>query len=248
MPSLLSGLTGNIVGLEQPGILTLSASFEADRGMGGLVEIPLKSEAPGPSNGADLIPPMPTSKEEVPKYEPSSQGMSQHDSPVLDVNPKDIAKIVIDDSDDLNRTIEEPQTDSTPVVEPTPHKKQGLDDQGSSSSSSKNCTTKEEGASAPPPEEDLPKGVKLEDILPRRYDTLCSDYEWVQKVRCSLLGLEAGTTSSQEDIDSSPWFTPQAACRETEPPKIIAEHWLLVLWEEGLLMECPPAQFTMKPA
>ena len=65
MPSLLSGLTGNIVGLKQPGILTPSASFEAEAGMGGLAEIPLKSEAPGPSHKADLIPPMPASKEEA---------------------------------------------------------------------------------------------------------------------------------------------------------------------------------------
>ena len=153
---MLSGLTGNIVGLEQPGILTPSASFEAEGGMGGLAEIPLKSEVPGPSNEAGLIPPMPASKEEVPKYEPSSRGMSQHDSPVLDVNPEDIAEIIIDDSDDLNQTIEEPQGISTPVMEPTPHKKRSPDDQGSYSSPSKKCATKEEGASAPPPKEDLP--------------------------------------------------------------------------------------------
>ena len=49
MPSLPSGLTGNIGGLKQPGILTQPASFEAGGGMGGHVEIPLKSEEPGPS-------------------------------------------------------------------------------------------------------------------------------------------------------------------------------------------------------
>ena len=206
-PSLLSDLTGNIVGLEQPGILTSSASFEAKGGMGGLAKIPLKSEAPGPSREGDLILPMPASKEEVPKYEPSSRGTSQRDSPVLDVNPEDIAEIIIDDSDDLDQTIEEPQAVPTPVLEPTPHKKWGLDNQGSSSSPSKKCATQEEDSSTPPPEDDLPKGVKPEDILPKRYDTLCSDYRWVQKVRCSLLGLEAGTTPSK-DIDSSPWFTP----------------------------------------
>ena len=49
MPSLLSGLTGNIGGLKQPGILTQPASFEAGGSMGGHVGIPLKPEAPGPS-------------------------------------------------------------------------------------------------------------------------------------------------------------------------------------------------------
>ena len=127
---------------------------------------------------------------------------------MLDVNPEDMGEIIIDDGDDLDRTIEEPQAISTPVVEPTPRRKQSPDDQGSSSSPSKKRTTKEEGVSTPPPEEDLPKGVKLEDILPKRYDTLSSDNEWVRKVRCSLLGLEAGTTPSKEDINSSPRFIP----------------------------------------
>ena len=246
-PSLLSGLIGNIGGLEQPGILTQPASLEAGGSMGGHAGIPLKSEAPGPSCEADLIPPRPASHEEVPKCEPSSHETSQRDSPVLDVNPEDIAEIIVDDGDDLDLTIKEPQAISTPVVEPTPHRKRSLDNQGSSSFPSKKCATKEEGMSTPAQEEGLPKGVKLEDILPKRYDTLSGDNEWVQKVRCSLLGLETGTTPLKEDINSSKRFTPRAAARETEPPEIIAEHWLPILQEEGILVECPPDQFTSKP-
>ena len=149
MPSLLSGLTGNIGGLELPGILTPSASFEARSSRGGLAEIPLKSEAPGPSCEVDLISPMPASKEEVPKCEPSSQGTSQRDSPMLNVNPEDMGEIIINDGDDLDLTIEEPQAISTPVTEPTPHRKQSPDDQGSSSSPSKKRATKEEGTLHP---------------------------------------------------------------------------------------------------
>ena len=156
--------------------------------MGGLARVPLKSGAPGPSREADLNLLMPTSMEEVLKYEPSSWGMNQHDSPVPDVNPEDIAEIVIDDSDDLNQTIEEPQVATSPVREPTLHKKWGLDDLVSSLAPSKKCTTQEEDTSATPSEDVLPRGVKLEDILPKRYDTLCSDHWWVHKVRCSLLG------------------------------------------------------------
>ena len=190
---------------------------------------------------------MPAGKGEVPKCEPSSHGMSQCYYPVLDVNPKDIAEIIVDDGDDLDLTIKEPQAISTPVVEPTPRRKQSPDDQGSSSSPSKKRATKEEGVSTPHQEEDLPKGIKLEDILPKRYDTLSSDNEWVQKVRCSLLGLETRTTPFKEDINSSKRFTPRAAARETEPPEIIAEHLLPVLRVEGILTECPPDQFTSKP-
>ena len=176
MPALLSGLTGNIVGLEQPGIPTLSASFEAEGSVVGLARGPLKSGAPGPSHEVGLNLPMPASMDEVLKYEPSSQETSQQDSPVLDVNPEDITEIIIDDSDDLDKTIEEPQAATTPVVEPTPHKKRGLDDLVSSSSPSKKHATQEEDTSAQPQDDDLPKGVKLEDILPKRYDTLCSDH------------------------------------------------------------------------
>ena len=141
-----------------------------------------------------------------------------------DVNPEDIAEIVIDDSDDLDQTIEEPLAATSPVREPTPCKKQGLDNLVSSLSPSKKSATQEEDTSTPSSEDDLPKGVKLEDILPKRYDTLCSDHRWVHKVRCSLLGLETRTIPSREDIDSSARFTPRAACEETESPEIIAEH------------------------
>ena len=54
----------------------------------------------------------------------------------------------------------------------------------------------------------LPKGVRMEDILPKRYATLAADNEWVHQVRCSLLGLEAGTIPSKEDINTSEWFAP----------------------------------------
>ena len=101
--------------------------------------------------------------------------------------------------------------------------------------------------STPHQEEALPKGVRLKDILPKRYDTLSGDNKWAHGVRCSLLGLEAGTTPSKEDINSSKQFTPRAAAWDTEPPEIITDHWLPILQEEGLLTECPPNKFTSRP-
>ena len=112
-PALLSGLTGHFVGPERPRIPTPSASFEAKGSVGGLARVPLKSGAPGSSHEVDLDFPILTSMEEVFKYEPSSWEMSQQDSSVLDVNPEDITEIIIDDSDDLNKTIEEPQATTT---------------------------------------------------------------------------------------------------------------------------------------
>ena len=204
---------------------------------------PLMSGAPGPSHEVGLDLQVTDSVDDVVKYETYSQEMSQKDSPIPDVNPEDMTEIIIDDSDDLDKIIEDLQP---PVVEPTPSKKCGWDEPASSSSPSKKHATQEEETIAPPLEDDLPRGVRLEDIFSKQYDTLCSDHPWVHKVRCSLLGLEAGTMPSREDIDSSERFVSQAACKDLEPPDVITEHWLPVLWEEGLLMECPPDQFTTK--
>ena len=52
------------------------------------------------------------------------------------------------------------------------------------------------------------EGVRMEDILPKRYETLAANNRWVHQVRCSLLGLETGTTPSKEDINTSEQFAP----------------------------------------
>ena len=93
----------------------------------------------------------------------------------------------------------------------------------------------------------LPTGTKEEDLLQKRYETFTVDNNWVHQVRCSLLRLETGTTPSREDINTSEHFIPQAATSELEPPEVIASHWLPILWEEGLLAECHPNQFTTVP-
>ena len=101
------------------------------------------------------------------------------------------------------------------------------------------------GREEPPPwEAALPRGVKKEDILPKRYETFTADNSWVQHVRCSLLRLEAGTTPSRTDIDTLEHFVPRAAASESDLPEVITNYWLPILREEGLLVECPPDQFT----
>ena len=83
-----------------------------------------------------------------------------------------------------------------------------------------------------------------EDILPKRYEIFTSNHDWVQSVRCSLLGLEAGTTPSRRDIDNSSHFVPQAVSSKSDLPEVITDHWLPILRREGLLVECPLDQFT----
>ena len=54
----------------------------------------------------------------------------------------------------------------------------------------------------------LPRGVKEEDLLPKRYETFTMDHDWVQRVRGSLLGLKAGATPSKKDINTLEHFVP----------------------------------------
>ena len=169
MPELLSGLAGNIVGLERPRTSPLSASFEVKGSVKGFEGGPPMSGAPGPSHEVDLNLPVPDSMDDVVKYKTYSQETCQQDSPIPDVNPEDIPEIIIDDSDDLNKTIEDLQP---PVAEPTPSKKRGRGEPASSSSPSKKHATQEEEATVPPLEDDLPTGVRPEDILPKQYNTL----------------------------------------------------------------------------
>ena len=63
-------------------------------------------------------------------------------------------------------------------------------------------------------------------------------------MRCSLLGLQAGTTPSRKDIDTLKHFVPRAAASESDLPEVITDHWLPILREESLLVECSPDQFT----
>ena len=86
--------------------------------------------------------------------------------------------------------------------------------------------------------------MKKEDILHKRYETFTVDNDWVQHVRGSLLGLEDGATPSKEDINTLEHFVPQVAASEPEPPEVVADHWLSILWEQGYLAECHPNKFT----
>ena len=182
---------------------------------------------------------MPTSEGEVPENEPHGQGESTEDQTFFKPDLEEVAEIVISGDDDSDLTIEVPQAASTPRSEPAQCWKQSLEDQGPHPSPSNKWAASKDEKSTPQWEAALPRGVKMEDILPRRYGTLAADNNWVHRVRCSFLGLEAGTMPSKEDINTSEWFIPRAAAWESEPPEVITYHWLPILQEEGLLAECP---------
>ena len=140
-----------------------------------------------------------------------------------------------------------PQAASTPRSEPAQCWKQSPEDQSPCPSPPKKWAMRGDEKSTLQLEVALPTGAKVEGLLSKRYETFATDNKWVHQVRCSLLGLETGTKPSKEDIDTSKCFTPQAAAQELVPPEVIADHWLPILWEEGLLAECHPDQFTAEP-
>ena len=172
------------------------------------------------------------------------QGGIDLDQTLPGFNPEDAAAIFISDDDETDFPIDMPQAVSTPNVEPAWNQKQPLEDRSPCSSPPKKRATEEKEESPPPREAVLPKGVTEEDILPKRYEIFTSHNDWVQRVRCSLLELEAGTTPSRRDIDTLSRFVPRVAASKSDLPEVITEHWLPVLRREGLLIECPPDQFT----
>ena len=205
-PPLLSSLIGNIPQLKKLEIPRKPASFEVDEGLWGHGWAPHKPDVPSPSPNGGMASKMPTSEGEVLENEPRGQGESTEDQTLFEPDPEEVAEIVISGDDDSDLTLEVPQAASTPRSEPAQCWKRSPEDQGPHPSPPKKRATKED-KSMPQREAALPKGVKMEDILPKRYETLATDY-WVHWVRCRLLGLEAGTTPSKEDINTSERFIP----------------------------------------
>ena len=183
-------------------------------------------------------------KVEAKENKPCEQGGIDLDQTLPGPDPEDVAAVVISDDDETDLPIDMPQAASMPNVEQAWNQKRPLEDRSPCSSPPKKQATEEEERSMPLHEAVLPRGVTEEDILPKRYETFTSDNDWVQCVRCCLLGLEAGTTPSKKDIDTSDHFVPQAVVSESDLPEVITDHWLPILRAEGLLVECHLDQIT----
>ena len=241
---LLSGLVSNIHLLGRSGVPQEPVSSKAEEGLWGHSGAPARPDAPGPSCIIGLVPHMQMAKVEAKENKPCKQGGIDLDQTLPGPNPEDMAAVVISDDDETDLPIDMPQAASTSKVEPAWNQKRPLEDRSPCSSPPKKQATEEEEGSTPPREAVLPRGVMEEDILPKRYEIFTSDNDWVQRVRCSLLGLEAGTTPSRKDIDTSDRFVLRAVASESDLPEVITNHWLPILRREGLLVECPLDQFT----
>ena len=165
------------------------------------------------------------------------------DATILTNLPEDPADVIILDDDDPSFTDSYPVGVSTPVIESASDHKWSSEETSPSTSPQKKQAT---GGTVDPPSPpvSLPKGTMEKDLLPRRHDVFSSKYEQVQHVRGRLLGLEANDSPSKSQIDHSSRFHLRTVASEMELPEVVAEHWLESLREDGILVECPPDQFT----
>ena len=196
----------NIRLLGRPEVPREPVSAKAEEGLWGRSGASARPDAPGPPHDSGLVPHMQPGKVEAKENKPREQGGIDLDQTLLGPNPEDVAAVVISDDDETDLPIDMPQAAFTPKVEPAWNQKRPLEDRSPRSSPPKKWATEEEDKSTPPREAVLPRGVTEEDILPKRSETFTSDNDWVQRMRCSLLGLEAGTTPSRKDIDTSDHF------------------------------------------
>ena len=165
------------------------------------------------------------------------------DATILTNLPEDPADIIVLDDNDPSFTDSYPVGVSTPIIESASDRKRSSKETSPSMSPQKKQATKGT-VDTPSPPVSLPKGTTEKDLLPRRHEVFSSDYERVQRVRGKLLGLEANDSPSKSQINRSSHFHLRTAASETELPEVVAEHWLESLREDGILVECPPDQFT----
>ena len=89
-------------------------------------------------------------------------------------------------------------------------------------------------------------GLSDETLCDHRFTVYGRDSTAVHKVRAKILGLEAETRPSQQDINSSPIFALRRVADESRPPSIIGKHWVPYLKQKGHLANCKPKDFSYK--
>ena len=233
---ILAGLVSSVRLTRRPAVPKGPAFPKMEEGLWSRGGAPARPDVPGPSH---IGGPMETEGDK-----PLEQGGIDLDATIPAFTSEDAAAVVISDDEVTSFPGGWPEATSTPKIEVAWGHKRPSEDGSPCASPRKKRATEEMEESPPPHEAALPRGMSEKDILPKRYEVFTSDYDWVQSIRGSLLGLEAGTSPSRRDIDNSSRFVPQTAASESDLPEVITEHWLPILRREGLLVECPPDQFT----
>ena len=231
---ILAGITSSMCLPERPTMSEGPETPKAQERLQGGGEALVQPAIPGPSH---IGKPMETEEEKL-----MGILLIDLDATILTNLPEDPADVIVLDDDDRSFTDSYPAGVSTPIIESASDRKWSSEETSPSTSPQKQAT---EGTVDPPSlQVSLPKGTTEKDLLPRRHKVFTSDYEWVQRVRGRLLGLEADDSPSKSQIDRSSRFHLRTAASEMEPPEVVVEHWLDILRQDGILVECPPDQFT----
>ena len=232
---ILAGITSSMCFPERPMMPEGPETSKAKEGLQGDGGALAQPATPGPSHIGEPM--------EMEGEKPLGVRMIDLDVTIPADLPEDPADVIILDDDELSSPDNYPEAFSTPIIEVASDCKRSSEDTSPSTSPQKK-RAKEEMESPPPPDASLPKGTTEKDLLPWRYQVFASNYEWVQHVRGSLLGLEADNSPSRRQIECSSHFQLRTAVSEAEPPDVIVEHWLDHLRKDHILVECPPDQFT----
>ena len=233
---MLAGLVSCIRLTGRPAVPKGPASSKMEEGLWGRGGAPARPDVPDPSY---IGGPMETEGDK-----PLEQGGINLNTTIPAFTSEGAAAVIISDDEVTSFPRGWPEAISTPKLEVAWGHKRPSEDSSLCSSPRKKQATEEMEESLPPRKASLLRGMSEKDILPKRYEVFTSDYDWVQSIRGSLLGLEAGASPSRRDIDNSSHFVPRMAASETDLPEVITEHWLPILRREGLLVECPLDQFT----
>ena len=232
---ILAGITSSMCLPERPTMPEGPETPKAPEHLQGGGEALVQPAIPGPSHIGEPM--------EMEEEKPLGILPIDLNATILTNLPEDLADIIVLDDDDPSFTDSYLVGVSTPIIESASDRKQSSEETSPSTSPQKKQAT--EGTVDPPSlQVSLPKGMTEKDLLPRRHEVFTANYEWVQHVRGRLLRLEANDSPSKSQIDRSSHFCLQTVASKTEPPEVVAEHWLDILREDGILVECPLDQFT----
>ena len=197
---MLAGIASSVRLTGRPAVPKGHASPKIEEGLWGCGGAPAQPAVPGPSHVGGFV--------ETEGDKPLEQEAIDLDVTIPVFTSEDTGAIVISEDEVTSFPGGWPEAVSTPKLEVTWGHKQPSEDKSPRSSPPKKPATEEMEESPPPLEASLPRGMMEKDILPKRHEVFTSDYDWVQSIRGSLLGLETGVSPSQRDIDNSSHFVP----------------------------------------
>ena len=195
---MLAGIASHICLPGRPAVLKGPASPKMEESLQGHRGAPAQPAAPGPSH---IGGPMETEGEDPLEVEAIDLNVT-----ILAELPKEAADVITLDDEELSFPGDYPKAASTPKIKVASGHKRSSEDTSPRSSPPKKRAAEETVESPPPHDVSLPRGMKEKDLLPKRYEVFASDYEWVQSVRGSILGLEAGDSPSRREIKDSSCF------------------------------------------